>query len=185
MNVLATKLDGVLVIDPTVFGDTRGFFMESFNAQRYTDAGISGPFVQDNVSLSQRGVLRGLHLQHPHGQGKLVQVLRGEVFDVAVDVRAGSPTFGQWVGEYLSQENRRQLYISSGFAHGFLVTSDEALFAYKCTAYYQSETEQSVLWNDPRIGIDWPTRDVFLSTKDRDAPLLDRVPAERLPNFSG
>lgn len=184
MKVLATKLDGVLVIDPTVFGDTRGFFMESFNAQRYTDAGISGPFVQDNVSLSQCGVLRGLHLQHPHGQGKLVQVLRGEVFDVAVDVRTGSPTFGKSIGEYLSEENRRQLYIPAGFAHGFLVTSDEVLFAYKCTDYYHPESELSIRWDDPRIGIDWPTRDVSLSAKDRDAPLLDEVAAMRLPRYA-
>ncbi|MGI8548491.1 MAG: dTDP-4-dehydrorhamnose 3,5-epimerase [Gemmatimonadaceae bacterium] len=182
MKLLATKLDGVVMIDPTVFGDTRGFFMESFNAQRYADIGIPGPFLQDNISLSQRGVLRGLHLQHPHGQGKLVQALRGEVFDVAVDVRAGSPTFGQWIGEYLSADNRRQLYIPAGFAHGFLVTSDEALFAYKCTDYYHPETERSIRWDDPRIGIHWPTRDVSLSGKDREATLLDDIPLELLPS---
>ncbi len=184
MKLLATKLDGVVIIDPTVIGDTRGFFMESFNAQRYADIGIPGPFLQDNISLSQRGVLRGLHLQHPHGQGKLVQALRGEVFDVAVDVRAGSPTFGQWIGEYLSADNRRQLYIPAGFAHGFLVTSDEALFAYKCTEYYHPETERSIRWDDPRIGIHWPARDVSLSAKDREATLLDDVPLELLPSHA-
>lgn len=183
MKVLATKLPGVVRVDPAAFGDARGFFMESFNVQRYAEAGIAGPFVQDNISFSQRGVLRGLHLQHPHGQGKLVQALRGEVFDVAVDVRTGSPTFGEWVGEYLSQENKRQLYIPPGFAHGFLVTSDEALFAYKCTDYYHPETEQSVRWDDPRIGIKWPKCDVSLSTKDRDALILDSMPAELLPSY--
>ncbi|MGI9091093.1 MAG: dTDP-4-dehydrorhamnose 3,5-epimerase [Gemmatimonadaceae bacterium] len=183
MKVLTTKLPGVLIVDPTVFGDTRGFFMESFNKRRYAEAGISGPFVQDNISLSQRGVLRGLHLQHPYSQGKLVQVLRGEVFDVAVDVRTGSPTFGQWTGEYLSHSNRLQLYVPAGFAHGFLVTSDEALFAYKCTDYYHTETERSIRWDDPRIGIEWPTRDVSLSAKDNDALLLDDVSTELLPSY--
>lgn len=183
MKVLPTKLEGVLIIDPTVFGDARGFFMESFNAQGYNEIGIPGPFVQDNVSLSQRGVLRGLHLQHPHSQGKLVQVLRGEVFDVAVDVRTGSPKFGQWVGEYLSQDNRRQLYIPAGFAHGFLVTSEEALFAYKCTDYYHPEAERSIRWDDPRIGIEWPTSGVSLSTKDRDALVLDSIATELLPRY--
>lgn len=184
MKVLPTKLRGVLVIDPSVFGDTRGFFMESFNAERYAEAGISESFVQDNVSLSQRGVLRGLHLQHPHSQGKLVQVFRGEVFDVVVDARDGSPTFGQWIGEYLSEDNRRQLYVPAGFAHGFLVTSDEALFAYKCTDYYHPEAELSIRWDDPRIGIEWPTHDVSLSTKDSGALLLDEVSTELLPSYA-
>lgn len=182
MNVLPTKLPGVLVIEPVVFGDTRGFFTESFNAKRYAEAGITCSFVQDNVSQSQRGVLRGLHLQYPHGQGKLTYVLRGEVFDVAVDMRVGSPTFGDWVGEYLSQENKRQLYIPSGFAHGFLVTSDEALFVYKCTDYYHPETELSIRWDDPQIGVCWPMRDVSLSAKDRDAAALGAVPPELLPS---
>ncbi|MGI8509534.1 MAG: dTDP-4-dehydrorhamnose 3,5-epimerase [Gemmatimonadaceae bacterium] len=184
MNVLATKLPGVLVIDPAVFDDARGFFMESFHAKRYAEAGITGSFIQDNISLSRRGVLRGLHTQHPHGQGKLTYVLQGEVFDVAVDVRVGSPTFGDWVGEYLSQENRRQLYVPPGFAHGFLVTSDEALFAYKCTDYYHPEAERSVCWDDPRIGIEWPMRDVSLSAKDRDAVALRAMPPELLPRYT-
>lgn len=157
--------------------------MESYQSARYVAAGISDRFVQDNVSLSQEGVLRGLHIQHPFAQDKLVQVLRGEVFDVAVDVRVGSPTFGAWVGEYLSEENHRQLYVPRGFAHGFVVTSHEALFAYKCTDYYRPEAEQSVRWNDPRIGIKWPVRAVSLSKKDRDAPRLDSVTADRLPVF--
>lgn len=184
MNVLTTKLPGVLVIEPAVFGDSRGFFMESFHARRYAAAGIPCSFVQDNISLSQRGVLRGLHLQDPHSQGKLTYVLHGEVFDVAVDVRVGSPTFGEWVGEYLSRDNRRQLYIPPGFAHGFLVTSREALFAYKCTDYYHPETELSILWNDPQIGIEWPTRDVSLSAKDRDAVALGAIPPELLPSYA-
>lgn len=181
MKVITTELDGVLIIEPEIFGDPRGFFMESYNAERYANAGISAGFVQDNLSLSQRGVLRGLHLQYPYAQGKLVQVLKGEVFDVAVDVRAGSPSFGKWIGEHLSQVNRRQLYVPPGFAHGFLVTSDEALFAYKCTEYYHQETELSVRWDDPHIGIQWPTREVSLSAKDRDAMMLDQIPAARLP----
>lgn len=184
MKVLTTKLPGVLVIEPAVFGDARGFFMESYSAKRYAEADILGPFVQDNVSLSQRGVLRGLHLQHPYAQAKLVHVLRGEVFDVAVDLRTDSPNFGEWVGEYLSQENRRQLYVPPGFAHGFLVTSDEALFVYKCTEYYHPEAEQSVRWDDPRIGIKWPTRDVFLSEKDSSALPLDDISAELLPSYA-
>lgn len=180
----ATKLAGVLTIEPVAFGDARGFFMESFNSKRYAEAGIAEQFVQDNVSFSQRGVLRGLHLQHPNAQGKLVQALRGELFDVAVDVRAGSPTFGEWVGEYLSHENKRQLYIPPGFAHGFLVTSDEALFAYKCTDYYHPESELSIRWDDPKVGIQWPTYDASLSTKDANALLLDEVPLELLPSYA-
>jgi dTDP-4-dehydrorhamnose 3,5-epimerase len=166
-----------------VFGDARGYFFESYNARRYAEAGIAAAFVQDNVSLSQRGVLRGLHFQHPYGQGKLVGVLTGQVFDVAVDVRRGSPTFGRWVGECLSAENKRQLYIPPGFAHGFLVTSDEALFAYKCTEYYHPETERSIRWDDARLGIDWPIDGPVVSTKDNVAVTLDAMPAEFLPAF--
>jgi dTDP-4-dehydrorhamnose 3,5-epimerase len=181
MNVTETALPGVLLVEPTVFGDARGFFMESYSARRYAGAGIPAPFVQDNLSLSTRGVLRGLHFQHPHGQGKLVHVLLGEVFDVAVDVRLGSPTFGKWVGEYLSSENKRQLYIPPGFAHGFLVTSDEALFAYKCTEYYDPAVERTIRWDDPRIGIAWPTESPILSDKDRGASLLGALAQDSLP----
>lgn len=185
MKVTATKLAGVLLIEPTVVGDERGFFMEAFNAAQYAAAGIPGPFVQDNVSRSRRGVLRGLHLQHPHSQGKLVSVLEGEVFDVAVDVRVGSPVFGQWCGERLSALNKRQMYVPAGFAHGFLVLSDQALFSYKCTDYYHPESERSVRWNDARIGIEWPATDVTLSAKDRAAQSLDDLTPDLLPRYAG
>jgi len=166
MNVLPTELPGVLLVEPKVHGDARGFFFEAYHQRRYADAGIPGPFVQDNVSRSTRGILRGLHYQHPRGQGKLVWVLAGSVFDVAVDVRRGSPTFGKWVGVELSDQNRRQLWIPAGFAHGFCVTSESADFAYKCTDFYAPEHEQTILWNDPRIGIRWPLEQPRLSAKD-------------------
>jgi len=181
VRVLRTELPGVLVVEPQVFGDERGFFMESFNGRRYREAGLPERFVQDNLSLSRRGVLRGLHFQHPRGQGKLVSVLRGEVFDVAVDVRRGSPTFGRWVGLSLSEENRRQLYIPPGFAHGFVVLSEAALFFYKCTEYYAPECERTVLWSDPEIGIGWPVEEPVLSEKDRKAPALREMPPGHLP----
>lgn len=184
MKVTETSLPDVLLVEPKVFGDGRGFFMESFSAARYAAIGIREAFVQDNLSRSGRGVLRGLHFQHPHGQAKLVSVLEGEVFDVVVDVRVGSPTFGQWCGEYLSADNKRQLYIPAGFAHGFVVTSDTALFTYKCTDYYHPEAERSMRWDDPRIGIEWPTLDVELSAKDRAAPPLDAIPPDLLPPWS-
>jgi dTDP-4-dehydrorhamnose 3,5-epimerase len=183
MKVIETALPGVLLVEPKVFGDPRGFFFEAYSVQRYTDAGIPGAFVQDNISFSKRGVLRGLHVQHPHAQGKLVQVLRGEVFDVAVDVRVGSPNVGRWVGEYLSGENRRQLWVPPGFAHGFLVTSDEALFSYKCTEYYRPGGERTICWDDPAIGIDWPTRDVLLSLKDLAGVPLGEIPTDLLPSY--
>src|SRR6187200_2074462 len=150
MQVRESKLAGVMVIEPAVFQDGRGFFYESWSARKYEELGLPAQFVQDNVSRSGRGTLRGLHLQSPpHGQGKLVFVLEGEVFDVAVDVRVGSETFGQWVGETLSAQNRRQLYVPPGFAHGFCVVSEHVLFAYKCTEAYAPAAEISVLWNDP------------------------------------
>ena len=157
MNVLETGLPGVVIIEPDVFGDDRGFFMETWNGRRYEEAGLPGRFVQDNLSYSARGVLRGLHFQNPQAQGKLVSVLRGEVFDVAVDIRVGSPTFGEWTGVTLSAENKRQFYVPPEFAHGFLVTGEDALFFYKCTDYYAPSAEGIVLWNDPEIGIEWPT----------------------------
>jgi dTDP-4-dehydrorhamnose 3,5-epimerase len=183
MRVVETALPGVLLVEPEVFGDPRGFFFEAYSEQRYADAGIPGPFVQDNISFSRRGVLRGLHVQHPHAQGKLVQVLRGEVFDVAVDVRVGSPNFGRWAGEYLSSENRRQLWVPAGFAHGFLVTSDEALFSYKCTEYYRPGSERTICWDDPTIGVAWPTRDVRLSTKDQAGMPLSEFSSGQLPLY--
>jgi dTDP-4-dehydrorhamnose 3,5-epimerase len=182
MRVLQTKLDGVLIIEPDVFGDARGYFLESWSQARYVEAGLPAQFVQDNVSRSARGTLRGLHLQSPpHGQGKLVHVLEGEVFDVAVDVRVDSPTFGRWVGERLSASNHRQIYVPPGFAHGFCVLSEHALFAYKCTTPYAPSAEVSVLWNDPEIGIDWPVREPLLSKKDVAAQPLRAIARERLP----
>ncbi|QYJ16108.1 dTDP-4-dehydrorhamnose 3,5-epimerase [Rubrobacter xylanophilus DSM 9941] len=181
MRVLETELPGVLLVEPDVFGDERGFFMESWSGRRYREAGLPECFVQDNLSFSRRGVLRGLHFQHPRGQGKLVSVLQGEVFDVAVDVRRGSPTFGRWVGVSLSEANKRQLYIPPGFAHGFVVLSEAALFFYKCTEYYAPECERTVLWNDPEIGIGWPVEEPVLSEKDQEAPTLREMPPAHLP----
>jgi dTDP-4-dehydrorhamnose 3,5-epimerase len=183
MKVLETELPGVLIVEPDRFGDSRGFFQEIWHESRYREAGIPGPFVQDNMSLSARGVLRGLHFQHPSGQGKLVYVLQGEVFDVAVDVRIGSPTFGKWVGYGLSADNGQQFYIPPGFAHGFCVTSESALFAYKCTNFYNPRTEGAVCWDDPAIGIDWPVTNPLVSAKDAEAPLLADIDPAKLPAF--
>ena len=166
MNVIETRLEGVLIIEPRRFGDERGFFCETFQAQRYHDAGIAGTFVQDNFSHSQRGVLRGLHYQIQNPQGKLVSVVQGEVFDVAVDIRVNSPTFGEWVGVSLSADNGRQLFVPPGFAHGFCVVSDTADFTYKCTDYYNPAAERSILWNDPDLAIDWPVDSPSISAKD-------------------
>ena len=156
MKIIKTDIPGVLLIEPQLFGDERGWFLETWQQERYVEQGIPGSFVQDNQAFSQRGVLRGLHLQHPHGQGKLVQVISGEVFDVAVDVRRGSPYFGRWVGVTLSGENKHQFYVPEGFAHGYCVISDEAVFSYKCTDNYHPETQFSVRWDDPALGIKWP-----------------------------
>jgi dTDP-4-dehydrorhamnose 3,5-epimerase len=184
VQVRKTRLPGVVVVEPRVFGDARGYFYESFNAVRYAEVGIDLPFVQDNFSRSRRGALRGLHLQQPHPQGKLVSVLAGEVYDVAVDVRVGSPTFGQWVGERLDADSKRQLYVPPGFAHGFCVLSDDTVFHYKCTDLYHPEAELSVAWNDPDLGIDWPLQEPVLSGKDAAAPRLRDVPPERLPRYT-
>ena len=185
MKVEQTALPGVLILEPKVFGDARGFFMETWNRSRYAEAGLPGEFVQDNVSYSRHGVLRGLHYQSPRAQGKLVHVLEGEVFDVAVDVRVGSPTFGRWAGATLSAQNRRQLWIPPGFAHGFCVTGETALFCYKCTELYAPEHEGSILWNDPAIGIAWPLEHPTLSAKDAAAPPLAAVSPARLPTLTG
>jgi dTDP-4-dehydrorhamnose 3,5-epimerase len=185
MNVIYTSLPGVLLIEPRVFGDQRGFFLEFFHAQRYQDkVGIGLPFVQDNLSRSRQGVLRGLHYQLQHGQGKLVSVIRGEVFDVAVDIRRGSPHFGRWCGAILNDTNHRQLYIPPGFAHGFCVLSELVDFHYKCTDLYHPEDEYGILWNDPAIGIEWPIVDVVLSEKDQRNCRLADMPAELLPRYS-
>lgn len=185
MKITETPLPGVLVIEPKVFGDERGFFMETWNQTRYADTGLPEKFVQDNLSFSRRGVLRGLHFQNPNGQGKLVYVLQGEVFDVAVDIRLGSPSFGQSFAVTLSADNKRQFYIPPGFAHGFCVTSETALFAYKCTEFYDPKAEGSILWNDPSLGIDWPVTTPELSTKDAAGIALADFPRERLPVYEG
>jgi dTDP-4-dehydrorhamnose 3,5-epimerase len=183
MNVVETSLPGVVILEPKVFGDERGFFMETWNARRYEEAGLPARFVQDNLSYSARGVLRGLHFQNPQPQGKLVSVLRGEVFDVAVDIRVGSPTFGRWTGVTLSADNKRQFYVPENFAHGFVVTSEVALFFYKCTDYYAPSSEGIVLWNDPDIGIEWPIDAPTLSERDRAAPPLREIPEGNLPRY--
>jgi dTDP-4-dehydrorhamnose 3,5-epimerase len=185
MKVTRTKLQGVFVIDPDVFADARGYFLETWAYRRYTDVGLPSIFVQDNLSRSAQGILRGLHLQHPHGQGKLVHVIHGEVFDVAVDVRVGSPTFGQWLGTTLSGDNHRQVYIPPGFAHGFCVVSEYALFAYRCTEAYHRETELGIIWNDPELGIAWPIAEPQLSAKDAVFPRLSEIPKDRLPLVGG
>jgi dTDP-4-dehydrorhamnose 3,5-epimerase len=186
MNVLPTDLPGVLVIEPKVFGDSRGFFFEVWREDRYAPHGIGPRFVQDNHSKSSHGTLRGLHLQLEHAQGKLVRVLAGEIYDVAVDVCVGSPTFGKYTALTLSAENRRQLWVPPNYAHGFVVTSAEAEVEYKCTDYYHPASEVSVLWNDPAIGIPWPVTNPLLSAKDAQAlTLANAAAAGKLPRWSG
>ena len=169
MNVIKTNIDGVVIIEPKVFGDERGFFLETFQAERYKEfAGINMPFVQDNHSRSGKNVLRGLHFQKTNPQGKLVRVVRGEVFDVVVDIRKGSHTYGQWAGAILSEENKRQFWVPPGLAHGFVVLSDVADFEYKCTDYYDPADEGCLMWNDPAVGIEWPEGiEPILSAKDQ------------------
>jgi dTDP-4-dehydrorhamnose 3,5-epimerase len=175
MKVLHTKIPEVLIIEPKLFGDQRGFFYETYQTDRYKSHGITGPFVQDNLSRSARGVLRGLHFQNPKSQGKLVSVQRGRVIDAVVDVRVGSPKFGQHVTVELSEENRRQVWVPRGFAHGFVVLSDLADFFYKCDEYYSPSNETVVRWNDPAIGIKWGVDSPTLSARDAAAPLLADV----------
>lgn len=173
MKVSHSRLKGCVIIEPRVYGDNRGFFLETFQAVRYEqEAGIELPFVQDNHSRSARSVLRGLHFQKTKPQGKLVRVVRGEVYDVAVDIRKGSTTFGEWEGVILSEENKKQFWVPPGFAHGFVVLSDTADFEYKCTDYYDPSDEGSILWNDPDLNISWPIVDPVLSTKDESAKRL-------------
>jgi dTDP-4-dehydrorhamnose 3,5-epimerase len=183
MKIEETKLPEVLTLQPELFSDERGFFLETWNSRRYEGIGIPGPFVQDNVSFSKKGVLRDLHFQHPQSQAKLIQVLSGEVLDVAVDIRIGSPTFGQCVTEVLSGHNHIQLYIPAGFAHGYCVTSDTALFAYKCTDFYNPSTESGIIWNDPDLNIDWPIKEPLLSTKDASYARLKDLPPDKLPHY--
>jgi dTDP-4-dehydrorhamnose 3,5-epimerase len=173
----------LLLIEPDVFTDLRGFLLESFHDKRYREAGIDATFVQDNESRSRRWALRGLHFQHDYPQGKLVRVLRGEVYDVAVDIRHGSPTFGQWEGVVLDDKRHCQIYIPVGFAHGFCVLSEEADLAYKCTDYYHPEDQRGIAWDDPDIGIDWPLSEPHLSEKDHHYPRLSEIDPEDLPPY--
>ena len=181
MQVFPSEIAEVLIIEPKVFGDPRGFFFESWQAERYAALGIPGPFVQDNLSRSARGVLRGLHYQWPRPQGKLVFVLDGAVLDVAVDIRVGSPTFGRSAVFEVSAANKRQVYIPPGFAHGFVVLSETALFAYKCTDYYLPQYDRGVRWDDPQLAVAWNAPQPLLSAKDARLPLLREVPQELLP----
>jgi dTDP-4-dehydrorhamnose 3,5-epimerase len=184
VKFLASGLPGVIIIEPDVHRDERGFFLESYHEEKYRAGGVNATFVQDNHSRSAGGILRGLHMQVLRAQGKLVRVIEGEVFDVAVDVRQGSPQFGRWIGVTLSAENHRQVYIPEGFAHGFVVTSEIAEFEYKCTNFYDPGSEIAIAWNDPAIGIDWPVVTPTLSIKDRDAPPLAEL-TDRLPKYEG
>ncbi|HEY0866845.1 MAG TPA: dTDP-4-dehydrorhamnose 3,5-epimerase, partial [Fimbriimonas sp.] len=178
--VTPTRIPDVRRVEPVVHGDARGFFTETYRENLYRDHGIDSSFVQDNLSFSRGNVIRGLHVQNPSSQAKLVYVLQGEVFDVAVDVRGGSPTFGHWVGEVLSADNHRQLFIPQGFAHGFAVLSETVLFAYKCSDYYDSGAEFTVRWDDPDVGIEWPLSDPILSEKDLRGSRLRDIDTERL-----
>jgi dTDP-4-dehydrorhamnose 3,5-epimerase len=184
MKLIKTALDGCLIIEPNVHGDARGYFYESFNARRFAEAGLELVFVQTNVSRSEHGVLRGLHYQWPNPQGKLVSVLSGEVYDVAVDIRVGSPTFGQWAAAILSEENKRHFWIPQGFAHGFVVLSESATFTYQCTAHYDGAADAGIRWNDAALAINWPLARPSLSEKDQKAPFLADVAAEKLPVYA-
>lgn len=183
MKVYATTLEGVLLIEPPVFEDRRGFFMETYQQKKYAELGIQTRFIQDNLSYSVRGTLRGLHYQFPQAQAKLVQVIEGKIFDVVVDIRRGSPTFGKWTGVYLSDENRSQLYMPEGFAHGFCVLSETAFSIYKCSELYTPDSERGILWSDSDICIQWPISDPLLSDKDRNYGCLRDMPPEKLPNY--
>jgi len=184
MKLIETDLPGCLIIEPRVFGDERGFFYESWNKAKLAEVGLTVDFVQGNVSASSRGVLRGLHYQWPNPQGKLVSVLEGEVYDVAVDIRRGSPTFGRWSAVMLTAANRRHFYIPKGFAHGFAVVSERAIFTYQCTAAYDAAADTGIRWNDATLGIDWPLAEPILSDKDARAPFLAEVAPDRLPEYT-
>lgn len=185
MKVIETPLSGALIVEPARFGDRRGFFMETYHKERYAEAGIIAEFVQDNLSFSVRGTLRGLHFQHPNDQAKLVQVIDGTIYDVAVDIRRNSPTFGQWFGVTLSGENHRQFFIPEGFAHGFSVLSATATFSYKCGDLYAPECEGGILWSDPDLAIDWKVSSPLLSEKDKNYPRLKDIPEAKLPVLGG
>jgi len=179
-----TKLPEIIVIEPSVFNDERGYFLETYQSIRYKEYGIESIFVQDNLSFSRRGVLRGLHYQHPHDQAKLVQVINGEIIDVAVDIRKDSKSFGQWTSVVLSEKNKRQIYIPAGFAHGFCVLSESAYVLYKCSDYYSPESEGGIIWSDPDLSIEWGIDEPILSEKDTSYPRLKDIPSKRLPQIS-
>lgn len=183
MKIINTSLPGVYIIEPQVFNDTRGFFMETYHQRKYTEAGIDSVFVQDNLSSSMRGTLRGLHYQLEHAQAKLIYVVKGTIFDVTVDIRRGSPNFGQWTGVHLSDENKHQLLVPEGFAHGFCVLSQTADVIYKCSDFYAPDDEGGILWSDPELSIDWPISEPLLSAKDTQLPRLADIPLERLPLY--
>lgn len=187
MSLMFTELElpGVILVEPRVFNDPRGFFLETYHGKKYEQAGIMDPFVQDNHSHSKRGTLRGLHYQLKSPQGKLIYVVSGSIFDVAVDIRKGSPHFGKWVGVSLSAENRRQLFVPRGFAHGFCVLSDQVDVIYKCTDFYAPDDEYGIFWSDGDLGVDWPIGDPVLSEKDNRNPKLADIPEEHLPGYLG
>ena len=184
MKIIETHLPGIVVFEPRVFGDKRGFFLETYRQDIFQEAGVTTSFVQDNHSRSSRGVLRGLHYQLQQTQGKLVRVATGSVFDVVVDIRVGSPTFGQWYGTELNEENMRLMYIAPGYAHGFVVLSESADFIYKCTDYYHPQSEHGIAWNDPDIGITWPISEVTLSEKDKNNVRLNDQDKEKLFDYA-
>ena len=184
MNFVTTDLPGVVVIEPVVHQDDRGFFLETYHAEKYAEGGVALPFVQDNHSRSVKGTLRGLHAQWRRPQGKLVRCLDGSIWDVAVDMRKGSPTWSQWFGVELTSDNFKQIYVAPGFLHAFVVLSDTAEVEYKCTDLYDPGGEIGVAWDDPEIGIKWPVAEPVLSGKDADAPRLSEIPADKLPDFS-
>ena len=183
MKIISTSLPGVLIVEPQIFNDTRGFFMETYHQEKYAEAGIDQVFVQDNISSSVHGTLRGLHYQLKHVQAKLVYVVKGTIFDVTVDIRRGSPNFGKWVGVHLSEENKHQLLVPKGFAHGFCVLSETADVIYKCSDFYAPDDEGGILWSDPALAIGWPVSEPLLSAKDSQLPRLADIPLERLPLY--
>jgi len=183
MKIITTSIAGILIIEPKTFQDKRGFFMETYNRNRYNASGINATFVQDNLSCSLKNTVRGLHFQIKHPQAKLIQVISGEIFDVAVDLRRGSATFGKWTGIHLSDENRRQAYIPEGFAHGFCVLSEFALFYYKCSDFYAPDDEGGIIWSDPDIGIEWPVINPIISEKDKQYQKLSRLNIDQLPSL--
>ena len=181
MKVVRSALEGIIVIEPQVFEDHRGYFVETYQADRYHNTGFPESFVQDNLSFSTKGTLRGLHFQIRHPQAKLVQAVTGEIYDVVVDIRPDSKTFGQWAGVILSEKNKKQVFIPAGFAHGFCVLSASAHFLYKCTEFYNPDDEGGILWSDPTIGIDWPIREPIISEKDRAFPPLSELFPDYVP----